>query len=727
MPKASEGFTPRVVDSLVDALVVIEDTGRIIYANPALGRLIGWQVEDLFGRPLTDFLPDRPGDQYFADFMLWMAADPPPRSPGPSRISLLHADGSELPVDVATFLVAPESGPRLVIAALWDVRLRIDIDEYQRVADDLMAFLAGASGTVEEVVSQLLGIVARSLKFEFATAWRWEGETEQLRCEYTWREDTSAFTALLETSSGMTVRAGEGLAGLVADSNEPRWFGELTASPHLTRHEAIVREGVQVAFIFPIRTKEHLVGVIELFDRTERRPDRALFDAVAEIGSRLGAFIERLELEAQRNDLLAQLERARAQQAFLLRANLALVRAGSFPEAVQRLAEVAVPTLGEICLIDVVGPNGKFERLAARHADAARQKLTDGLLAHPPDIAGSHPAALAVRSAEPQWSIEMSKGFLTDTTQDRNHFDLTQRLGFRSYVSVPLVAEHEPIGALTVVTTDDRRSFGEEELRLTQDLALQIASAVERVRSFDEQSTIARQLQESLLPEIPFEIRGVEIAVRYEAFGRGAQAGGDFYDVVPLGGNRVALAIGDVEGHDMTAATVMGQIRSAMRGYLLLDDDPGAVLGLLDGFLAQQPTERLATMVLAVLMVDSGEAVIASAGHPPPMVGNLQAAMPFPALLPGPPLGVGDAEYGSVMTTLAPLDVLCFYTDGLIELGRPGEASRTQTLAETVSSNTSASSDHIAATIMRALADREKPADDAALLVAKWRGSRGHA
>jgi serine phosphatase RsbU (regulator of sigma subunit) len=174
----------------------------------------------------------------------------------------------------------------------------------------------------------------------------------------------------------------------------------------------------------------------------------------------------------------------------------------------------------------------------------------------------------------------------------------------------------------------------------------------------------------------------------------------------------------------MTAATVMGQIRSAMRGYLLLDDDPGTILSLLDGFLAQQPTERLAT---AVLNVDSGEAVIASAGHPPPLVGNLQAALRFPTLLPGPPLGVGDAHYGSSVASLAPLDVLCFYTDGLIELGRSGEANRMQTLANTVSSNASASGDHIAAAIMHALADREKPADDAALLVAKWRGSPGHA
>ena len=723
MIATADGFSPRIVDSLVDALVVIEDSGRIIYANPALGRLLGRQPAGLFGLPFAEFLPEQLRTGYTSEFAQWMGMDPPPRSPGPTRIALLHQDGSEIPVDVATFLVAPERGPRLVIAALWDVRLRMDIDRYRRVADDLMAFLAEASGSVEDVVIQFLGVIAGSLDFDAATAWRWDEGQQLLSCEYAWTRDAGCET-LVGASSGMTVRAGEGLAGLVAHSNSPRWFGDVVQTPHLRRHDAIVRDGLKSAFIFPVRTKDHLVGVVELFSRTRRQPDRVLFDAVAEVGARLGTFIERLELEDERKTLLVQLERTRAELAFLLKANVALVEARSFEETVHRLGEVAVPTLGDICLIDVVGADGTLQRLVARHADQALQALTERLLHHPPDLAGSHPAALAVRSQEPQWSEDMGPDFMTNTTHDRMHLELTERLGFRSFVSVPLIAEEESIGALTVVITDGQRTLRDRELLLAQTLARQVARAVARARSYDEQSTIARKLQASLLPSVSTHINGVEVGVRYEASARGAQIGGDFYDVIPLGTNRVALTIGDVEGHDMAAATIMGQLRSAIRAYLLIEEDPGAVLGLVDAFQSSQQSGRFATALLAVLDTASNEIAVASAGHPPPVVHRRHGPMSPLDATPGYPLGsrIPAGRYPVCTSRLSSSDVLAFYTDGLIDVGHPSSHARMELSMRTLSVANTRSADGIAEAIMLDLDDGSQRTDDGALLVVKCVG-----
>ncbi len=723
MPATADGFSPRIVDSLVDAMVIVEDSGRVIYANPALQRLLGHRVDRLFGMPFADFLPEHVRHQYSAEFLRWMKMDPPPRSPGPMRIALLHADGSEMPVDVATFLVAPEHGPRLVIAALWDVRLRIDVDRFQRVADELTAFLAEASGDSGEVVTELLGVIASSLDFDAATAWRWDSGEGLLSCEHAWQHGSC--DALLKASLGMTVRPGEGLAGLVADSNSPQWFGDLVQSPHLRRHDAILEDGLNSGFIFPVRTNDHLVGVVELFSKTRARPDRALFGAVAEIGSRLGAFIERLELETERNNLLVQLESTREELAFLLQANVALVQARSFEETVRRLGEIAVPALGDICLIDVVGADGTLERLVARHSDPDLQPLTDGLLGHPPDLAGSHPAALAVRSQEPQWSAAMAPDFMTNTTQGQGHFELTQTLGFRSFASVPLIASGESIGALTVVTTDQSRSFGDRELHLAQNLARQVAQAVERARSFDEQSTIARNLQASLLPSVPSDTGNVEVAVRYEACARGAQVGGDFYDVVPLGNHRLALIIGDVEGHDMTAATIMGQLRSAIRAYLLIADDPGEVLRLVDSFQAAQEAGRFATAIVAVLDTASGELAVASAGHPAPVIQRPGRPLASLDLRPGPPLGIGPGteRYPVTSTSLLVSDVIAFYTDGLVDVGQASSDVRMDRLAQALSASGSRSSDEIAETVMIRLKEVDQLIDDGALLVVKCTGT----
>jgi PAS domain S-box-containing protein len=721
MPASADGFSPRIVDSLVDALVVIEDRGRVLYANPALGRLLGHEVGGLFGRAFADFLPEKLRSPYSEVFLEWMKMEPPPRSPGPTRIALLSADGSEIPVDVATFLVAPERGPRLVIAALWDAGLRIDVDRFRQVADELMAFLAEASGDIEHAVSQFLGVIAGSLDFDAAVAWRWDEEQELLFCEHAWSADSSC-RGLLKASIGLTARAGEGLAGLVADSNKPRWFGDLANSPQLRRHRAIVEDGLTSAFSFPVRTHDHLVGVVELFGRTKARPDTALFDAVAEIGAQLGTFIERLELEDDRNTLLVELESARAELAFLLQANVALVEARNFEEAVHRLGEIAVPTLGDICLIDVVGADGQLERVVARHSDPGLQPLADGLLGLPPDLAGTHPAALAVRTQKPQWSVDMGMEFMTTTTQGRDHLALTQSLGFRSFVSVPLIAGDESIGALTVITTDEGRSFGDRELHLAESLARQVARAVERARSFDEQSTLARNLQTSMLPTVPTHLGGVEVAVRYDASTRGAQVGGDFYDVVPLGNDHVALTIGDVEGHDVTAATVMGQLRSAIRAYLFIADDPGIVLGLANRFLMGQEGGRFATAVIAVLDTTSGEITLASAGHPPPVVQRPNQSLSSMDLTPGPPLGVGtDAEpYPVTKAELSSSDVLAFYTDGLIDVGHSSSSVRMERLAQALAASGSHSSDEIAEAIMFSLTEVDQRIDDGALLVMKF-------
>jgi PAS domain S-box-containing protein len=716
MSDTTGGFSPRIVDSLIDAVVVIEDSGRIIYANPALGRLLGRQVHDLFAVPFTDLFPAHLQSDFASEFSSWMASDPPLRSRGPIRLALLHDDGSEVPVDIATFLVAPVEGPRLVIAAVWDVRLRMDIDRYRQVADDLMTFLAEASGETGEVVTELLGIIASSLGFEVATAWRWDDEQELLHCEYTWQAEPHAHDALVGASSGLTARPGEGLAGLVADSDRPRWFGDLATSPHLRRHSVILRDGMRSAFLFPIRTRRHLVGVVELFSESMNRPDRALFDAVAEVGSRLGSFIERLELETHRGTLLVQLEQARTQLAFLLRANLAVVRADSFEEAVRRLGEVAVPTLGDICLIDVVADDGSLERVIARHADPDRQLLTDGLLAHPPDLSGTHPAALAVRTGLPQWSPAVDTEFMTSTTRGTDHLTLTETLGFRTYLSVPLIVDDRSIGAMTVVTTDPDRTFGDRELHLALDLAPQVARAVERARTMDEQSMIARKLQESLLPRGPLRFAGVELAVHYEAFGRGAEVGGDFYDVVPLDGQRVALVIGDVEGHDMTAATVMGQLRSAMRAFFQLHDDPGVVLSLLSAFLARQNVGRFATALVSVLDVTTGAMAIASAGHPPPYVQRAGSLAPM-TVTPGPPLGLSTDHYPVDTALVTPADVVILYTDGLIDIGRENAQRLEADLASTLSTLASAPCEQIADMVMRQVAEGDRRVDDGALLV----------
>jgi PAS domain S-box-containing protein len=713
-------FSPSMVDALVDAVLIVDEQGQVIYANPALGQLLGWPPAELFAQPFVNLVPEQRRVEYRAQFDHLFHAVPARPSPAPRRMVLLCADGSELPVDVGTFLVAPGEGGRLLINVVWDVRSRIDVDRYQEVSDELLTFLAGASGSTAVLVPQLLSIVATSMDFEFASSWRWDSATERLHCEHVWRSDEDDFIALHATTTGMVVASGQGLAGAVVDADELVWRSDLAQATDLVRHKALVSDGVQTTFAFPIRTRDRLVGIIELFTRAQRQPDTPLVEAVADICATLGEFIERLELESQKSELIDQLERSQRQQEFLLRANRAMAGARDFRDSVERLASVALPTLGDICLIDVVDPTGKLERLAARHADPAYQGATDELKTHSPDIDGPHPAALAVRTGQSQWSSEMDDQFLRTSTQSERHFALTRSLKFDSYMCVPLLIEGTAIGALTVVTDGTGRKFGNEELVLAETLASQVASVIERVRRFDEQSTISHLLQASLLPDHLGQLPGVSVAARYVAGTQEAEVGGDFYDAVELPEGRLAFAVGDVEGHDMTAATAMGELRSALRAYLLVTQDPAEILSLLDAYVSRQPMQRLATTCLAILDTANRTVALASAGHPLPYLAPRGASATLLHTDAGPPLGVGTGQWNVAMFELPAEGTLVFFTDGLIDEGRPDASQKADAMGALVAGHHGTESESLADSIVQVLGPSSPRGDDLALMVVRW-------
>ena len=719
MTETGGTFSPRIIDSLLNAVIIVDDQARILYANYATQELLGWRVDRLFGEPVVDMLPERFRSIYLAAFNRLIGSNPPRANLTPSRVVMQCADGSEAPVDLGVFMVVPDTGPRLLVAVLWDVSDRIDIDRYQRVSDDLVAFLAGAAGTTAAIVPELLSIVARSMDFELATAWRWEEDSGLLQCDYVWCE-ADTYGAMVVASTGLTVRAGEDLAGSVVRSGEPAWHLDLSLTAPSARHEAIVADGLHTAFVFPLRTRERLFGVIELFTKFPRHPDEPLNTAVADVGAKLGEFIERLELESQKSELIGRLEQSQRHQEFLLRANRALAGARDFQDSVVRLATVALPTLGDICLVDVVSPTGGLERLAAVHADPAHQAETDELVGYSPDPEGSHPAARAVRTGQSQWSTEMGEEFMRSTTQSDQHLRLTRTLSFDSYVSVPLLTQGKAIGALTVISAGSGRQFGQEELSLAESLASQVASVIERARAYEEQSTISHLLQHSLLPGDLGELPGVRIAARYVAASAVAEVGGDFYDVVRLDGHRMALAIGDVQGHDMTAAMVMGGLRSAIRAYLLITQDPAEVLRLVDHYAIVQSHARLATTCLAVLDSDAHTIDVATAGHPLPYLahqGGVAAPLTVP---PSRPLGVGGGDFFLERHVLPRAGTLVFFTDGLIDEGRSGADGRIRTLTSLLEESPSQDPEAMADAILKELTVSGARDDDLAILVAMW-------
>jgi PAS domain S-box-containing protein len=239
--------------------------------------------------------------------------------------------------------------------------------------------------------------------------------------------------------------------------------------------------------------------------------------------------------------------------------------------------------------------------------------------------------------------------------------------GERSWALLPLHAAALVTGVWRLAWPRER-VFDESERTLLATLAGLGGTALERARLYERQRGIAETLQRSLLPaELPAPA-GVQVAAQYLPASAGAQVGGDWYDVVELPDGRVGISIGDVTGHGVEAAAVMGQLRSAVRAYALQGLPPEQVLTQLNGLVAALGGEQMATGLYLVLDPSTGEVCVASAGHPPVLAVPEQGRPYLLDVDPGLPLGVlDDVRFAQTQTRVPPGTALVAYTDGLIE------------------------------------------------------------
>lgn len=273
-----------------------------------------------------------------------------------------------------------------------------------------------------------------------------------------------------------------------------------------------------------------------------------------------------------------------------------------------------------------------------------------------------------------------------------------------------------PRGVLVLwIELSEQRPFTPEDRTLLAVLAARLGQGLHRVHQLDQQRETALTLQHAILG--PARLPG-GFAVRYHPATRPLQVGGDWYDVVDIDDGCVALVVGDCVGHDLQAATVMGQLRSACRALLLDHPSPAAALGGLDRFAARLPGARCTTVWCAVLSPDTGQLVYSSAGHPPPVVVGpdgstrlLDGARGFAlALKP-------DDRRHEVRVTLDPRSTLLLYTDGLVERRRTSLETGIKRAAGLVADGRSAALDDVADRLMSGLAPEDGYQDDVALLL----------
>ena len=236
-----------------------------------------------------------------------------------------------------------------------------------------------------------------------------------------------------------------------------------------------------------------------------------------------------------------------------------------------------------------------------------------------------------------------------------------------SVMAAPLVVEGRAIGALEVGSIL-ARDWLEDEVGLLRLAADRAALVLERAQLYEQEHAIARELQSSLLPDKLPEVPGLVMATRYLPGGAGARVGGDWYDAIALPGARLAIVMGDVAGHGIRSASIMGQLRSATRAHVLEGASPAEVLEKVNRFLLTLDVDSMATVLVCLVEPATGTVLYANAGHCLPLVRAGKKQVSYLDSAGGVPLGALDApEYQNALATFGAGDTLVLYTDGLVE------------------------------------------------------------
>jgi serine phosphatase RsbU (regulator of sigma subunit)/anti-sigma regulatory factor (Ser/Thr protein kinase) len=234
-----------------------------------------------------------------------------------------------------------------------------------------------------------------------------------------------------------------------------------------------------------------------------------------------------------------------------------------------------------------------------------------------------------------------------------------------SLMASPLAVKGRVAGIVEVGSRGARR-FTLEDESLLMLMADRAGLAIEHARAYERELSNVEMLQRSLLPDRLPDLEDIQVAARYMP--GGADVGGDWYDALPLDGGRVGVAMGDVVGHGIGAAALMGQLRHAMRAYALEGYSPSGVLDRLDRVLRSLDGGQMATLLYLVVEEDHRSVTFASAGHVPPLVISPEGEAEYLDTAPNPPLGVFESPDHKEMTAkLEPGSTIVLYTDGLVE------------------------------------------------------------
>lgn len=790
------GLATGVLDALPDAVLVVDQDGRIVHANSAVAGLLGWSHVELCGTDVDAVIAKLPevgdGRQRFLG------------------LTAARPDGVEVEVEVLAARSADDGPGSLAVLVVRPAGNSAPVELPARV----LPLLVGASSLDDG--PDLLGALAESLGFDLAALWVLDRGARRLRLQALWPQQEGESGRFAAASRRRAFARGEGLPGRVWTALTPCWIADVAYDGAVPRAAEAAADGLVSAFGFPVTNHDRFVGVVELWSRSARSEDPAVTEAMVPIGAGLGQLLERWQAEAEQELLHQRL-------AFLGEASQILAASLDLDETMRRVARLVVPQLADWCNVHLIDATGTLQPVVIEHVDPARAARVRA--AQPRYLAPATSSVNAVvRSGEPIFYENIADEMLVSAAVDDEHLEMLRSLDLQSALLLPLTAHGRCLGALSLAT-ESGRPLTDAERSLAEELARRVAQAIDNLRLYREMqqatealrfqtalltiqadagiegmlvvaptgemlssnrrfaemwgideevlsnrsddealaramqqvvdpdaflarvrqlyadpvrpsreeiafkdgryfdrygaplraddgsylgwawyfrditdrkraeqqllesgerfASLARTLQQSLLPPDLPEVPGVQLAARYHPAGTGLEVGGDFYDVFRIGRGSWGVVMGDVCGKGAGAASLTALARYTLRAGAMQTNDPARVLATLNQAMFRQgsvadelASERFATVVYVALRRTRQQVrvTIACGGHAPPLLVRRDGSV-MPVGRPGTLLGLfRTVELENVEIELRDGDALVLFTDGVTEApGRGGQ------------------------------------------------------
>jgi GAF domain-containing protein/anti-sigma regulatory factor (Ser/Thr protein kinase) len=457
---------------------------------------------------------------------------------------------------------------------------------------------------------------------------------------------------------------------IVVEQIDDGFLGEVTRSPE--HRDAASAAAAGSTIIVPLAARGGNYGSLTLINvaGSGHRFSTDDLPLVEEIGRRAGIAVHNARLYQAERVALSAAEKASERLTLLAEASRLLAASLDVESSLQSVAELTVPTLADLCLVDILDEDGALIRVAATGAPgleglAERIKGTPA----PEEVTSIHPIRRVLNGDGSQLVEQIGPDELDRVAETGKWREITARIEVLSSLSVPLSSRERILGALTLVTTKaSGRHLSKQDVTLAEDIGRRAGNAIENARLYSQQRSVAESLQHALLPEHLPSIPGFEAAARYLPGAPGERVGGDWYDLFEIPTGELAIVMGDVVGHGIGAASSMAQLRSALRAYIWDRQSPAEALSRLNTLLYGLEREGMATVMVAILDPITTKLRLANAGHPPLLLARSDEEPEFIGEGLGPPLGaVPFARFQERVIELRANDMLVVYTDGLVE------------------------------------------------------------